>query len=383
MSQRIPFSKPLIVGKELYYVSRCVLEGQSAGDGPYTRRCQQAISELLGAPHVLLTTSCTSALHVAALLCNLDPGDEVIMPSYSGAAAASVFHSAGAKLIFVEVEPNTLNIDLDHVASQLGPRTRVILPRHYFGTSCDMDRLLAIVDDRPVRIIEDVAEGFAARYRGQALGTFGDFGAFSFHESQDLTCGEGGALVLRHAEDLERAEIIREKGTNRSQFFRGQVDKYTWVDAGSSYVPSDLLAAYLAAQLEHIDEILSRTRQIHQHYASAFEPLAATGVVELQEIRSGCESNYHGFLLLVESEGVRAALIEHLAELGISAVFHFTPLHESAMGRKLGYAHGMLPVTERISRRVLRLPFYHGLTEDEIQRVVDGVYGFYSITPPA
>jgi dTDP-4-amino-4,6-dideoxygalactose transaminase len=380
MSARIPFNKPFIIGKELYNISQCVLRGQSAGDGPYTRQCQAMIGRLLETPNVLLTTSCTSALHIAALLCRLEPGDEVIMPSYSGAAAASVFHGIGAKLEFVDIDPDTLNIDLDHVERKLNDRTRAVVPRHYFGTSCDMHRLLELTAGGPVRVIEDVAEGFSARYGDRALGTLGDFGAFSFHESKDITCGEGGALVLRDAADLERAEIIREKGTNRSQFFRGQVDKYTWVDMGSSYVPSDLLAAYLAAQLEHADEILERTRRIHQAYASSFEALAATGVLQLQAILPACESNYHGFVLLVESEGVRTALIDHLAGLGISAVFHFTPLHESVMGRKLGYTPGMLPVTENISRRVLRLPFYHELTQNDIQRVVDGVYEFYSIT---
>ena len=383
MSDPIPFNKPFIIGKELYYISQCVLRGQSAGDGPFTQQCQEMIGRLLDTPHVLLTTSCTSALHIAALLCRLEPGDEVIMPSYSGAAAASVFHGIGAKLVFVDIDPRTLTIDLDHTQRSLGAKSRAVVPRHYFGASCDMDRLQELLANTPARVIEDVAEGFSARYGGRALGTLGDFGAFSFHESKDVTCGEGGALVLRDAVDFERAEIIREKGTNRSQFFRGQVDKYTWVDAGSSYVPSDLLAAFLAAQLEHADEILTRKREIYEQYAAAFEPLAETGLVRLQSIRPECRTNHHGFLILVESEQHQAALIEHLADLGIAAVFHFTPLHESVMGRRLGYAPGDLPVTEAVSRQVVRLPFFHELTADDVRRVADGVYGYYSMTPPA
>jgi dTDP-4-amino-4,6-dideoxygalactose transaminase len=378
MSNPIPFNKPFIIGKELYYVSRCVLRGQSAGDGPYTRHCEKAIADLLGARHVLLTTSSTSALHIAAMLAGIEPGDEVIMPSYCGAAAASVFHSIGARLVFVEVDPDTLNIDLDHVEASLGERTRVILPRHYFGTCCDIDRLLGMRAGRPVRIVEDCAEAFGARYRDRALGTLGDFGAFSFHESKDVTCGEGGALVIRNDEAVELAEIIREKGTNRSQFFRGQVDKYTWVAAGSSYVPSDLLAAYLAAQLEHADEIFQQKRKLHAHYTGALQALVESGHVQLQTVLDGCASNHHGFLILVDSGTTRQALLAHLASRGISAVFHFTPLHESTMGRKLGYQTGDLPVTENVSRRIVRLPFFHELNTDDVDRVVQSVYEFYS-----
>lgn len=378
----IPFNKPSILGKELYYVSQSVLSGQTCGDGPFSKRCQSMIEELIGARHVLLTTSCGSALHIAALLCDLKPGDEVIMPSYGGAAVANAFHAVGARLVFVEVDADTLNIDLDHVEASLTERTRVIVPRHYFGTACDMGRLTAMADGRGIRIVEDVTDGLGARFQGDSLGTIGDFGAFSFHETADVACGEAGALVIKDPEKYERAEIIREKGTNRSQFFRGQVDKYTWVDVGSSYVPSDLLAAFLAAQLEHIDEILARKESSYRLYQDGLASLVAKGLVQCQTIPPGCQPNHHGFVVLVESRKVRDALIDHLASENLSAVFHFTPLHESRMGQRLGYEAGMLPVTESVSHRVIRLPFFHDLQDDEVQRVVGAVYDFFSVGRP-
>jgi len=380
MSDRIPFNKPFIIGKELYYISQCVLQGQTSGDGPFSKLCERSIGELIGARQVLLTTSCTSALHIAALLCDIEPGDEVIMPAYCGAAAANAFLSVGARLVFVDVEADTLNIDMAHVETSLTDRTRVILPRHYFGTACDMSLLLELTESRSIRVIEDVAEGFGARYRGKALGTIGDFGAFSFHETKDLICGEGGALVINDPAHYERAEIIREKGTNRSQFFRGQVDKYTWVDLGSSYVPSDMLAAFLAAQLEHVQEIQTQKRSLYELYLGALSPLAQRGLIRLQAIPPDCQTNHHGFFLLVQSGQVRKALLAHLSSKGISAVFHFSPLHESVMGRKLGYESGMLPVTEQVSRCIVRLPFYHELGADQVLRVVQAIDEFFSVT---
>jgi dTDP-4-amino-4,6-dideoxygalactose transaminase len=381
MSDPIPFNKPFIIGKELYYISQCVLQGQTSGDGPYTRLCERTIGELIGARHVLLTTSCTSALHIAALLCDIKPGDEVVMPAYCGAAAANAFLSVGARLVFVDVEVDTLNIDMAHVEASLTDRTRVIMPRHYFGTACDMGRLLELTESRSIRVIEDVAEGFGARYRGKALGTIGDFGAFSFHETKDLICGEGGALVINDPAQYERAEIIREKGTNRSQFFRGQVDKYTWVDVGSSYVPSDLLAAFLAAQLENVQEIQAQKRSLYELYERELSPLAERGLIQLQAIPPDCQTNHHGFFILVESEQVRKALLAHLSSKGISAVFHFTPLHESVMGRRLGYESAMLPITEEVSRRIVRLPFYHELGADQVLRVAHTIDEFFRWQP--
>jgi dTDP-4-amino-4,6-dideoxygalactose transaminase len=379
MSDRIPFNKPFIIGKELYYISQCVLKGQTSGDGPYSKLCERTIGELIGARYVLLTTSCTSALHISALLCDIEPGDEVVMPAYCAAAAANVFLSVGAKLVFVDVEVDTLNIDMAHIEASLTDRTRVILPRHYFGTACDMSRLLELTEDRRIRVVEDVAEGFGARYRGKALGTFGDFGAFSFHETKDLICGEGGALVINDPAQYERAEIIREKGTNRSKFFRGQVDKYTWVDLGSSYVLSDMLAAFLAAQLENVHEIQAHKRSLYALYVEMLSPLAERGLIRLQAIPPDCQTNYHGFFFLVKAEQVRKALLAHLASKGISAVFHFSPLHESAMGRKLGYESGMLPITEEVSRCIVRLPFYYELRADQALRVAQTISEFFSV----
>jgi dTDP-4-amino-4,6-dideoxygalactose transaminase len=379
MSDRIPFNKPFIIGKELYYISQCVLQGRTSGDGPYSKLCERTIGKLVGARHVLLTTSCTSALHIAALLCDIEPGDEVVMPAYCGAAAANVFLSVGAKLVFVDVEVDTLNIDMAHVEASLTDRTRVILPRHYFGTACDMSRLLKLTESRRIRVIEDVAEGFGARYRGKALGTFGDFSAFSFHETKDVICGEGGALVISDPRQYERAEIIREKGTNRNQFFRGEVDKYTWVDLGSSYLASDMLAAFLAAQLENIHNIQAKKRLLHEQYMATLSPLAERGLIRLQTIPLDCQTNHHGIFLLVQCEQVRKALITHLSSKGISAVFHFTPLHESVMGRRLGYESSTLPVTEEVSRRIVRLPFYYELGPDQVLRVAQAIYEFFSV----
>jgi dTDP-4-amino-4,6-dideoxygalactose transaminase len=379
MSDRIPFNKPFIIGKELYYISQCVLQGQASGDGPYSKLCERTIGELIEARHVLLTTSCTSALHIAALLCEIEPGDEVVMPAYCGAGAANALLSVGAKLVFVDVETDTLNIDMAQVEDNLTDRTRVILARHYFGTACDMSRLQELTEGSRIRVIEDVAEGFGARYRGKALGTFGDFGAFSFHETKDPICGEGGALVINDPAQYERAEIIREKGTNRSQFFRGQVDKYTWVDVGSSYVLSDLLAAFLAAQLENVDEIQAQKRSLYELYLGALSPLAERGLIRFQAIPPGCQTSHHGFFILLRSEQVRKALLAHLSSHGISAVFHFTPLHESIMGRRLGYESGVLPITEEVSRCIVRLPFYHELGADQALRVVQMIHEFFSV----
>jgi dTDP-4-amino-4,6-dideoxygalactose transaminase len=378
MSDRIPFNKPFIIGKELYYISQCILQGQTSGDGPYSRLCERTIGELIGAPQVLLTTSCSSALHIAALLCDIEPGDEVVMPAYCGAAAANAFLSVGARLVFVDIEAHTLNIDMVQVEESLTDRTRVISPRHYYGVACDMGRLQELTENRRIRVIEDVAEGFGASYRGKALGTIGDFGTFSFHETKDLICGEGGALVINDPTLYERAEIIREKGTNRSQFFRGQVDKYTWADVGSSYVPSDLLAAFLAAQLEHVQEIQAQKRSLYELYAETLSPLAQRGLIQVQAMPPDCQTNHHGFFILVESGQVRKALLAHLSSKGVSAVFHFSPLHESVMGRRLGYESGMLPVTEEVSRRIVRLPFYHELSADQVLQVTRAIDAFFS-----
>jgi dTDP-4-amino-4,6-dideoxygalactose transaminase len=379
MKNSIPFNKPFITGRELHHISDCVQRGQISGDGPYSRRCEQTIGELIGSSQVLLTTSCHAALQMAALLCDIEPGEEVIMPAYCGAAEANAFLAVGARLVFVDVEADTLNIDMAHVEESISDRTRVILPRHYAGTSCNMGRLLNITDGRHIRIIENAAEGFGAHYRDQALGTIGDFGAFSFSESSNLSCGEGGALVVHDPTLFERAEIIREKGTNRRKFFRGEIDKYTWVDVGSSYLPSDMQAAFLAAQLEQLDEIQEKNRFLYESYARTLSPLIRRGLIRVQVVPPDCQSNHLGFFILVQSGQERKALLSHLSGRGVSAACHFTPLHESVMSRELGCDVANLPVTEHASRCIVRLPFYHELETDQVLRVVQAIFDFYSV----
>lgn len=379
MDGKIPFNKPAIIGPELYYIAQSVLGGRTSGDGPYAKRCQELIEELFQVKHVLLTTSCTSALEMAAILCGLRDGDEVILPSFTSAAAANTFLNRGATLVFADVRPDTLNIDEEAVADAVTARTKAIVPRHYAGVACEMDRLTDIAHQHGAYIIEDAAEGFNARYRGSALGTIGNMGAYSFHETKDIICGEGGAFVTNDDRLWERAELIREKGTNRSKFFRGQVDKYTWVDVGSSYVPSDILAAFLYAQLERIESVTALRRRIQRCYRQGFARLAARGLVALPAVPAQCEPNFHNFFVLVENQSIRDLLIARLKASGIEAVFHFQPLHTSPMGLKLGNRPGTLPVTEDISGRVLRFPYFQELRETEIARIVEAVEAFYGL----
>lgn len=379
MHDQIPFYKPFMTGRELDSISECVLQGQTSGNGPYTRLCERLIGNIIGSGHLLLTTSCSSGLHIAALLCDLEPGDEVVMPAYCSPVAANAFLSVGARPVFADVDSDTLNIDIEQVESCLTDRTRVILPLHYSGTACDMSRLLKITEDKTIRVVEDVSEGFGARYHGKALGCLGDFGVFSFHETRDPTCGEGGAIVINNPAQYERAEIIREKGTNRSQFFRGQVDKYTWVDSGSSYVLSDLLAAFLSAQLETFEQIQSQRRVLYELYLKTLAPLAERGLIRLPATPADCQINYHGLFFLVKTGQVRKDLLSHLNSRGISAACHFSPLHKSTMGKRLGYESVVLPVTEDVSRRIVRLPFYHDLGSHQVLRVVQTIFDFYAV----
>ena len=357
----------------------CVEQGRTSGDGPYARLCERTICELTGANQILLTTSGASALRIAALLCDIQPGDEVIMPSYCDAATANAFLSLGARPVFVEVEASTLNMDVSRVSEQIGQRTRVILTPHCAGNSCDMDRLQDIARDTEVILVEDAAEGFGARYRGQALGTLGDFGAFSFHQMADLSCGDAGALVIKDASHLQRAEIIREKGTDRSRFFRGEVDKYTWRDLGSSFVPSDLLAAFLAAQLEHVEQIHARKRYLSTLYVDSLAPLAQRELLQLPEISTKCSSNHHSVSVRVNETRTRDALLAELDNKGITALPGRNPLHDSSLARQFGYRPGMLPVTENVSRRILRLPLYYDLSEAEVTRVTEAIAAFFAV----
>jgi dTDP-4-amino-4,6-dideoxygalactose transaminase len=382
MTYRIPFNKPFIVGKELYYIAQSVLQGQISGDGPYTKKAQKLLEETFGAEQVLLTPSCTAALELAALLCDLKEGDEVILPSYTFSSTANAFLLRGAKLVFVDCRRDTMNINESQVEAAVTDRTRVLVPMHYAGVSCEMDSILRVAAKYGLIVIEDAAQGVNSKYKGRYLGTLGDIGTYSFHETKNFICGEGGAIVLNNSDRVERAEIIREKGTNRSRFFRGQVDKYTLVDIGSSLLPSDLVAAFLFAQLENMDLITGKRRHIYELYQLCLRPLAEAGLLMLPAIPAECESNYHMFYVVLNSLQERTKLIAHLKSRGILAVFHYVPLHTSPMGETMGYRKGMLPVTEDLSERLLRLPMYYEMQDSEVVSVVDEIFQFFKVTFP-
>jgi dTDP-4-amino-4,6-dideoxygalactose transaminase len=373
----IAFSRPWLAGREYDYVRQSLDSGELSGDRGFTRRCQTFLEQRLGARRVLLTTSCTSALEMAALLLYVAPGDEVILPSYTFVSTANAFHLRGATLRFVDIRPDTMNMDADRVAEAIGPRTRAIVPVHYAGVGCDMDQIFALARPHGIAVVEDAAQAVDATYRGRALGTLGDLGTFSFHDTKNFVCGEGGALLVNRDDLIDRAEITREKGTDRSRFLRGQVDKYTWVDKGSSYVPSDLLAALLLAQLESIDEITARRQRVYDAYHDAFAPLEEAGVLRRPVIPEGCRCNFHMYFIVLPDLDTRTRLIDWLKARGITAVFHYVPLHTSPVGLSLGWRHGTLPVTESVAERLLRLPMHAGLTDDDVGRVIESVHAFF------
>ena len=377
MTIRIPFNKPCIVGSELIYVGQAVAGGHASGDGPFTRRAQTMLEQRFGACRTLLTTSCTSALEIAALLCDLQPGDEVILPSYTFVSTANAFVLRGAKPVFVDIRPDTLNIDERLIEAAITPRTRAIFPIHYAGVACEMDAIMDIARRYDLLVVEDSAQGVFARYKDRLLGTIGHLGCYSFHETKNFSCGEGGALVINDPAMEHRAEILREKGTNRSQFLRGQVDKYTWVDVGSSYVPSDLLAAFLTGQLENMEKITARRGEIFHRYAAMLAPLAERGLIRLPVVPQHCTTNYHMFYMLAADIEERTELIAHLRAAGILAVFHYVPLHASPFARSLEVPQTSLPVTEDSSARLLRLPMYFGLADHEVEEVARSVLDFY------
>ena len=380
MSYRIPFNKPCIIGRELHYMAETVVSGQTAGEGRFVRACERLLEERFDATRVLLTTSCTSALEMAAILCDLQPGDEVILPSYTFVSTANAFYLQGAKLVFVDIRQDTLNLDESLIEAAVTDRTRVIAPVHYAGVSTAMRDVKALARKHDLMVVEDAAQSVNATYEGQYSGTIGDFGCFSFHETKNFICGEGGALVVRDPAVVARAECVREDGTNRRLFDRGEIDRYEWTDRGSSYLLPELLAAFLYAQLENMDRITQRRGDIYHRYRAALEPLERRGDIRLPVIPDDCVTNYHMFYLLAESEPVRAALISHLKERGVLSVFHYVSLHASPVGRSLGYRRGMLPVTEATSDRLLRLPMYFDLTDDEVDAVIAGIQGFYGLS---
>jgi dTDP-4-amino-4,6-dideoxygalactose transaminase len=373
---KIPFNKHFITGKEAGYISQAINSGSLAADGPFTRNCARLLEDRFGVLRVLMTPSCTAALEMAAMLCDLEPGDEVIMPSFTFVSTANAVARAGAKPVFVDIRPDTLNIDEQRIEAAITPRTKAIMPVHYAGVACEMDQIMAAANRRGLLVIEDAAQGVNAFYNGRVLGSIGHLGAYSFHDTKNYISGEGGALCINSPDLVERAEIIREKGTNRSQFLRGEVDKYTWVDVGSSYLPSELACAFLYAQLEAIDEITARRRAVYEFYRQHISPLEEAGLVRLPYAPQGCEINYHIFYILLRDETTRDGLMAHLKRNGISAVFHYVPLHTSPMGAKLGYRDGDLPMTEDLSGRLLRLPFFPELSAEEQLRVVSSIREF-------
>ncbi len=373
---RIPFNKPFIAGKELFYIAQAVTFGNIAGDGHFTQRCRELLEKHCGVGKILLTPSCTAALEMAATLCKLEPGDEVIMPSYTFVSTASAVARVGAVPRFVDVRADTLNLDEKLIEAALTPRTRAIWPVHYAGVACEMDPILAIARKHQLKVVEDAAQGVNAFYKGKALGSIGDLGAFSFHETKNFICGEGGALCINDPALVARAEILRDKGTNRKQFLRGEVDKYTWVDIGSSYVPSEICSAFLFAQLEMMDVITERRRSLFERYRAELAPLEAEGLLRLPICPPHCTANYHIFYVLLPTRDFRDDLMAHLRKSGILAVFHYVPLHDSPVGQSLGYRRGDLPVTEDVSGRLLRLPLYFTMTADEQTRVIGEVTGY-------
>lgn len=379
-SLKIPFNKPFVVGKEFYYIAQSVMNGHIAGNGLFAKRCQAFMEEKFDAKKVLLTTSCTAALEMAAILCGVGPGDEVILPSFTFVSTANAFYRQRAKLIFCDIKSDTLNIDEIKIKDAVTERTKVIVPVHYAGIGCEMDKIMKIARDHNLYVVEDAAQAVNTKYKKKYLGTIGDIGTFSFHETKNYICGEGGAIVINNENFLERAEIILEKGTDRSKFFRGEVDKYTWVDIGSSYLPSDLQAAFLYAQLENMDVIDRRRKEIFEYYYQALTPLERKDILKLPVVSPERGCNSHMFYIILKDEKTRNALMNYLKLNRFLAVFHYLPLHLSPVGYSMGYKEGQLPVTESMSSRLLRLPFYYSLKEDEQAEIVRYIEQFFEKT---
>ncbi len=373
---RVDFNHPVPVGREMEYVAQAMQSGHISGDGPFTAKCRDLLEEALGVPRVLLTTSCTHALEMSAILLDIQPGDEVIIPDFTFVSTINAFVLRGARPVFVDVREDTLNLDESKLEAAITPRTRAVVPVHYAGVGCEMDAILEIANRRGLAVVEDNAHGLFGKYKDKYLGTFGALATQSFHETKNFSCGEGGALVINDPDMIERAEIIREKGTNRSRFFRGQVDKYTWVNIGSSFLPSDILAAYLYGQLEQRERIQGHRRNVWQIYEAGLKDWAARRGVRLPVVPDHCAQSYHMFYMLMPSLELRQGLIAHLRQRSIYSVFHYLPLHLSEMGRKFGGREGDCPVTERVSDRLIRLPFHNLLTTSEQEQVIEAILEF-------
>jgi dTDP-4-amino-4,6-dideoxygalactose transaminase len=376
MNWNIPFNRPMLTGNEFRYIFQALEAGHISGDGRFTKKCHELLEKELGVAKALLTTSCTHALEIAALLLDIVPGDEVIVPSFTFVSTANAFVLRGAKPVFCDIRADTLNLDESKLQGLITPRTKAIVAVHYAGVGCEMDSIIGTARRHGIAVVEDNAHGLFGTYRGRYLGTFGCLATQSFHETKNFTCGEGGALLINDGQYIERAEIIREKGTNRNRFFRGQVDKYTWVDLGSSYLPSDVLAAFLFAQLENRSRIQALRKNVWQRYCEGLNAWASGTGVTLPFVPDHCEQPWHMFYLLMPTLAARHALIRHLKECEILSVFHYLPLHLSDMGRRWGGKEGDCLVAEAMSDRVLRLPFYNELSAEDQERVISAVREF-------
>jgi dTDP-4-amino-4,6-dideoxygalactose transaminase len=376
---RISFNKPFIVGKELYYIAQAVIEElRLSGNGVFTRRCHEWLEKNLGCTKALLTHSCTAALEMAAMLFDIQEGDEIIMPSFTFVSTANAFVLRKGVPVFVDIRSDTLNIDERFIESAITPRTKAIVPVHYAGVACVMEKIMDIANRHDLWVVEDTAQALHSTYRGRFLGTFGHLGCLSFHETKNIISGEGGALLINDDRFIERAQIIWEKGTNRHQFFQGKTDKYTWVDLGSSFLPSELIGAFLFAQLEQTDRIISARRRIFEHYYKLLRPLEENGLIHLPVVQNENSGNGHLFYIITRSFEERARLINFLAENDVVAVFHYVPLHSSPAGKKYGRVHGSMHITDDLSSRLLRLPLYYEMTEAEVEKVAELVKNFYS-----
>jgi dTDP-4-amino-4,6-dideoxygalactose transaminase len=375
---KIPFNKPFIAGKELHYIAQAVMvESHLSGDGPFTRRCHEWLESKLGCARAFLTHSCTGALEMAAILFDVQPGDEVIVPSFTFVSTANAFVLRGAVPVFVDIRPGTLTIDEEKIRQAVTPKTRVVVPVHYAGMPCAMDEIMEIARSNDLWVVEDAAQALLSTYKERSLGSIGHLGCLSFHETKNIISGEGGAILVNDPRFIARAEIIREKGTDRSAFFRGEADKYTWVDIGSSFLPSEMIGAFLFAQLEQAEQIIATRRRLFDRYYHALRPLEEEGLVQLPLVENESVCNGHLFYIIIRSEEERGRLIQCLREKGILAVFHYVPLHSSPAGMKYGRTAGNMSVTDDISSRLLRLPLYYEMTDEDVDRVVVAVQEFY------
>lgn len=373
----IPFNVPPCVGNEEKYIAWAIANHKLCGDGEFTKKCNAKLEQMTGTAKALLTTSCTHATEMAAILSKIQPGDEVIMPSYTFVSTANAFVLRGATAVFVDIRPDTMNIDETKIEEAITEKTKAIVPVHYAGVSCEMDTIMAIAQKYDLKVIEDAAQGIMSTYKGKPLGTIGDYGCFSFHETKNISMGEGGALLIANPADIETAEIVREKGTNRSKFFRGEIDKYSWVEAGSSYLPSELNAAYLWGELESAEEIYKNRMDTWQYYHSQLENMEKNGKIKRPVIPENCVHNAHMYYIKAKDLDERTRLLAYLKENGVSAVFHYIPLHSAAAGIKYGRFFGEDQYTTKESERLLRLPLYYGMKEEDREKVVRCVEAFY------